>query len=616
MASPTPQKPLRLRLGVIAALLYLFVRFALPPFVPDGEVIGMLGSVVAAVVILVWWMFFSRAAWIERAGSLVVMAIAVMLTWRIVDKSIAGGMMGAMLPMYAIPVMSVALVAWAVATARLSTPVRRVAMVAVIMLACSSFALVRTAGIGGGTLSEFHWRWTPTPEDRLIAREAREPTLVPRSAASTSAERAAVESAPTVATTAVAPKPTETGNNEGAADATPSSTISKKQPAEWPGFRGINRDGIVRGLRIETDWSKSPPVALWRHPVGPGWSSFAVDGDLLYTQEQRGDDELVAAYRVSTGEPVWRHRDSVRFWESNGGAGPRGTPSVGNGRVYAFGATGILNALDARNGAVIWSRNVAMDSGTEVPMWGFSSSPLVLDDEVVVAAGGKMAAYDAGTGKPRWFGPDGGFSYSSPHRLTINGVTQVLLLAGNTTISVSPLDGSVLWKHAWSGGAIVQPAVIGDGQVLIHSLAVTGGLGIRRLAIGQDARGAWTVEERWTSSGLKPYYDDFVVHNGFAFGADGSILACIDLVDGTRKWKGGRYGGGQVLLLPEQDLLLVLSEAGELALVSATPDQFKEIARLPVIEGKTWNHPVIVRDVLLIRNGEEMAAFRLPVASH
>jgi outer membrane protein assembly factor BamB len=155
---------------------------------------------------------------------------------------------------------------------------------------------------------------------------------------------------------------------------------------------------------------------------------------------------------------------------------------------------------------------------------------------------------------------------------------------------------------------------VGEGQLLIHSLSGTGGSGVRRLAVTQGAGGTWTVEERWTSTGLKPYYDDFVVHKGYAFGADGSILSCIDLADGTRKWKGGRYGGGQVLLLPEQDLLLVLAEEGDLALVSATADQFKELARVPGIDGKTWNHPVLVRDVLLVRNGEEMAAFRLPTA--
>ena len=157
----------------------------------------------------------------------------------------------------------------------------------------------------------------------------------------------------------------------------------------------------------------------------------------------------------------------------------------------------------------------------------------------------------------------------------------------------------------------MQPALTADGDILIS----VGPGSTRRIAVAH-APGGWTVERRWTSIGLKPYYNDFVVHKGHAFGFDGNILACIDLEDGTRTWKGGRYGNGQLVLLPDQDVLLVLSEEGDLALVRASLEQFTELARIPAIEGKTWNHPVLVGDVLLARNGEQMAAFRLPVAGH
>jgi hypothetical protein len=153
----------------------------------------------------------------------------------------------------------------------------------------------------------------------------------------------------------------------------------------------------------------------------------------------------------------------------------------------------------------------------------------------------------------------------------------------------------------------VQPALTADGNVLI---AAGGDSGLRRIA-AMHGPGGWTVADRWRSNGLKPYFNDFVIHKGYAFGFDGRILACVDLEDGTRKWKGGRYGNGQLVLLIDQDLLLVLSEEGELALVGATPDKFSEIARFKAIEGKTWNHPVLTGGILLVRNGEEMAAFRV-----
>ena len=571
---PLSPKPLRVWPGVAAVVIQWLFWFVVPMFKPEAIMVGMLGGLICGLAIVVWWLFFSRIPWVDRLGALVLIVVAVVATKRIVHPSVAGGMMGMMVIALAIPVMGLALVVSAVASRRLSSWPRRAVVAGAILLGCGAMTLVRTGGITGDAKMDLHWRWTKTPEERLLAQ-----------------------------------------NDELANPASVPVAVNTGAEAGWPGFRGAKRDGVVRGVRIETDWSRQPPVAMWRRPIGPAWSSFAVSGDFLFTQEQRGDSEIVSCYKMTTGQPVWRHRDAARFYESNAGAGPRGTPTLSNGRVYTLGATGILNALDARNGAAIWSRNAASDTRTKVPAWGFASSPLVVSDVVIVATAGALAAYDVANGNQRWLGPEtarGG--YSSPHLATIGGVAQVLLVNGEGLISVSPADGKVLWKHAWEGDSIVQPAVTADGDVLIGSGSGLGSeIGVLRLAVAQGT-GGWTATERWTSVGLKPYFNDFVIHKDNAFGFDGGSLACIDLKDGARKWKGGEYGHGQFVLLADQDLLLVISEEGEVAMVKATPDQFTELARFKAIEGKTWNHPVLVGDILLVRNSEEMAAFRLPLA--
>jgi outer membrane protein assembly factor BamB len=582
-------------------------RFVVPMLAPDFTAVGVMVGLACGLALLVWWLFFSRAPWSERLGAVALMIGAMAATWPFLDVSISTGAMGFIFPILAVPGLCLAFVIWAVASRRLSPGLRRVTMAATIALACAVWALVRTGGFTGNFDNDLAWRWTATAEERLLAEAA--------SPEPPAADAAAIPepAAPPLAT----PEPAArngAGGSRDAAERVPSDVARTEGDVlglDWPGFRGPDRDGVVRGLRIDVNWSASPPVQMWRRPIGPGWSSFAVHGDLLYTQEQRGDDEVVAAYRVSTGAPVWTHRDAARFWESNGGPGPRGTPTFSNGRLYTFGATGILNALDAASGRTVWSRNVAADSHTNVPDWGFASSPILIDDLVVIAAAGKLVGYDVATGAPRWFGPDGGSGYSSPHPVTLHGVNQILLLAANGATSVAPADGTRIWDfQVPSNGPtapIVQPALTGDGDVLIGDGQ---GSALYRVAVAHDA-GGWKAQERWRTTALKPFFNDFVVHKGHAFGFDGSILACIDLADGTRKWKGGRYGHGQLILLADQDLLLVVSEDGELALVSAAPDKFTELARIPAIESKTWNHPVVVGDLLLVRNGEEMAAFRL-----
>jgi outer membrane protein assembly factor BamB len=601
----TIRSPLRLWPGLLIALLVALLRFVVPLVLPDAMLIGIVAGILGLLLVIVWWLFFSRARWIERIGGVLLMVLGMVVTNFVVDPSISTGMMGRMFYVYAAPsTLAIAFVLWAFTTRHLAGPSRWITMALAVMVGCGVWTLMRSEGIRGAG-ADMAWRWTPTAEERLLAQTVEPPVAVP-----------AVAPAPAPAAPPTTPDPTASdaaASKEGSSPvAVPAPADPDPRPVDWAGFRGAERDGIVRGVQISTDWTTAGPVELWRRPVGPGWSSFAVDGDRIYTQEQRGDHELVSAYRLSSGAPLWRHRDTTRFWESNGGAGPRATPTLSGGRLYAFGATGILNALDASTGARIWSRNVATDAGKKVPMWGFSSSPLVLDDLVVVAAAGKLAAYDRATGKPRWFGPNGG-GYSSPQLVTINGVDQIVFMNSSGATSMDPADGTVLWEYKWEGSPIVQPAQLEGDNLLISSADMMGGMDMRRLAISRQGT-AWTVQERWSSRGLKPYFNDFVVHKGHAYGFDGSILSCIELEAGDRKWKGGRYGQGQFVLLADQDLLLVLSEDGDVALVSATTDEHRELATFKALEGKTWNHPVVVRDILLVRNGEEMAAFRLPAA--
>ena len=570
MEGPLPtnsprQAQLRLWPGVVLASLLLVCRFLLPYFFPDTLLFAIMSGLAGAGLIFLWWTFFSRAPRIDRFLGLGLIVLALALTrFLVLHPSIAGGMMGLMFWLYSLPILALVFTVAVVASANLPLTNRRLVMAAAVVAVCAGFGMIRTGGMTGDADSEFAFRWTPTPEEQLLAQA-------------------------------------DEGNKV-------RLMADPQSGTEWPGFRGALRDGVVAAPELTSDWAKTPPQLLWKKPIGPGWASFAVHGNLLFTQEQRGKDELVSTYHIETGEAGWKHRDVARFWESNGGAGPRSTPTLAGERVYTLGGTGILNALDAATGKVLWSRNPATEYQVKTPDWGFSGSPLVVGDQVLVPVAGLLASYDAATGEPRWKSADGGDGYSSPHLVRLAGVEQVVQITGKGVMGVSPSDGKILWEHDWKGYPIVQPALTADGDLLI---AVNQGSGLRRLAISQDAAGAFKVEERWTSNGLKPYFSDFAVHDGHAYGFDGNILSCIDLKDGTRKWKGGRYGNGQLLLLSAQNRMLILSEQGEIALVKAEPGGFEELARLPAIEGKTWNHPVLVGDILLVRNDREMAAFRL-----
>ncbi|MBN8217116.1 MAG: PQQ-binding-like beta-propeller repeat protein [Spirochaetes bacterium] len=556
--------------GVVIVAVQWLLWLVIPLIAPGDSTLlaGVAGGMVGGLAVLLWWAFFSRAPGVERWGAPVLMAVALAVASRFIHVSIRTGNMGLMFALYAIPVMSLAFVVWAAGTRNLPDKVRRAALVATVLLASGGWILVRNDGITGHAGTLFTWRWAPTAEEKSEAVLDRE-----------------AMSLPGVEATTIRPG------------------------ADWPGFRGADRDGVARGLRIAADWSARPPKELWRRPVGPGCSSFAVRGGLLYTQEQRGAEEVVACYHLDSGKPAWRHGDAARFYDSHAGAGPRATPTLDGARVYALGATGILNALDARSGSVVWSRNAARDTESEPPNWGMAGSPLVLGDAVIVSVSGALAAYDLATGGLRWRRLGGGKGYSSPHRIAAQGSTQILFMNQEGAQALAPTDGAVLWKLPWPGeDRIVQPAVTAEGDLILGG----GGMdySIRRLAISRAAEG-WTVSQRWASRALQPNFNDTLIHDGHAYGYLGPRLACLDLKDGKKCWQGAP-DAGFTLLMPEQGLILVLSEKGELVLVEAKPGKYTERARMKALTGKTWNHPALAGDILLVRNAQEMAAYRLP----
>lgn len=529
----------------------------------------------ALLLMHLWWLFGSRLRWKD---GLIVFGTFVATT--IATALISGSNFPAMaLILYGVPVVASAWIGWLFLSQTLPWSVRRSGLLLVLVLTGGLFTLVRVEGMDGNFNAKFSWRWIPTAEDQLLAELKTTPV-------------------------AAAAPDSKTGK----------VTELKLQAGDWPEFRGVQRDSRLTGVRIQTDWAKHPPRELWRHRIGPGWSSFAVIGDRIFTQEQRGEDEFVVCYHSQTGTEIWSHHDATRFYEVIAGAGPRSTPTFHEGKIYALGANGRLNCLDAATGAPVWTRDIVADSNAKIPIWGFSSSPLVAHGLVTVFAGGpagkSVLAYKADSGDLAWTGAEGELSYCSTQLNQIGGVDQLLIITEVGMFGLRPDTGETLWQHHWPSEGIarvVQPALIGQNDFLIG----TGmGMGTRRISVKHSAD-KWEATEGWTTRGFKPYYNDFVISGEYLYGFDGPIFMCVSLEDGSTKWRARGYGNGQVLLLDDQKVLLVLTETGEVALIEAQSEKHLEISRFKAIEGKTWNHPVIAHGKLFVRNAEEVACFEL-----
>jgi outer membrane protein assembly factor BamB len=392
------------------------------------------------------------------------------------------------------------------------------------------------------------------------------------------------------------------------------------RPGDFAQFLGPNRDAVVHGIYLDHDWAAHPPLQKWRQPIGAGWGAFTVAGDLAFTQEQRGADELIVARDRDTGDPVWSHGNTVRFSEAMGGDGPRATPTIADGKVYALGATGVLDCLEASTGELLWTRDTLAESHERNLQWGKSCSPLVIDDLrlVVVSLGdgaaGSLAAYDVASGERKWVAGHDMASYASPMLATLAGKRQVVMVNQMSVTGHDPVDGKILWEYAWqtAPAKASQPPVLSGDNLLL-----TAGYGVPGVLIHVKRDGdKWTTEELYTTNHMRTKFTTPVVRDHFAYGLDDGALTCIDLEDeGRLVWQVGaphrpdRYEHGQVLLV--EDVLIVQAEAGEIVLVEANPSGFHKLGSLSAFKSKTWNNPALAGNRLFVRNDQEAACYDL-----
>lgn len=385
---------------------------------------------------------------------------------------------------------------------------------------------------------------------------------------------------------------------------------------DFPQFLGPHRNATIDGPKLARDWRAHPPRLLWRRAVAAGWAGFAVSGTNVVTLEQEGPEEAVTCYNVLDGAPRWKHSYVARYESPIAGVGPRTVPLIVSNRVYAVGATGFLSCLDLNTGGRLWDENALVENHAKVPDWGFACSPLLAGGKIIVNPGGpeghSLVAYDPITGKQVWKGGDAAASYSSPVVAKLAGVEQVLMFDQPYICGQNLDTGAVLWQYPWGHGQpqVAVPVVVGDDSVMVSSGY---GVGAALLKLKRDAVGVWTVDEVWKSMRMKAKFANMVERDGFVYGLDDGILACLDLKDGSQRWKEGRYGHGQMLLV--DDLLLVTAENGEVILLAPTPDAPNELGRFAAFDQKQWNPPALAGQLLLVRTDREAACYVLPLAT-
>lgn len=411
---------------------------------------------------------------------------------------------------------------------------------------------------------------------------------------------------------------------------------------DFPEFFGPGRRGIISGIELDPDWNAHPPELVWKSAVGEGWSGVSAVNRCLVTMEQRGDQECVTCYALDTGELLWLYSHAARHEDTAGmgKVGPRSTPTIHGGRVYAQGATGIVVCLNGLDGSLIWKRDVceilgiARSTGTnllgyryeEEPAlaWGRAASPLVVGDLVVVPGGGNpggpkttLIAFDKQTGDEVWRGGDQMIAYGSPSLATIGGASQIHLVGESAALGFDPANGRVLWQVSRPGSSTgsancSQVTVVSDYHVLLTKGYNLGG---ELIALDWED-GIWKTETVWKSHRvLTTKLTNPVIRDGHAYALSDGFLECVRLDEGALCWKQrGRFSHGQLLLVG--DWLLVHSQDGRMMLIKATPLKYEPVGEFKTIRGVCWNTFCVYGPYVVVRSELEMACFRLPILSN
>lgn len=379
---------------------------------------------------------------------------------------------------------------------------------------------------------------------------------------------------------------------------------------DWPQFRGVNRDGVSAETDLPRSWPAEGPRVVWKRASGEGFSGISVVADRLYTMDSDGMTEYVLALEAGSGKELWRVPAGPKLIDGMGN-GPRTTPTLDGGTVYAMGSHGRLLALKAADGATIWEVDLPQAFGAKRPNWGYSGSPLIDGDLLILEVGGKdnrgVVAFEKATGKVRWGALDGDPAYSSPVVMTIGGIKQYVVTrrAGSQTVALRP-DGSILWTHPGPFSVIASALFVPPDKVYVSGGDDAGAVLMRIKTAGGKA----TVEELWKTRAMKNHFNNAVLVSNHLYGFDNATFKCFAVATGEQTWASRGLGKGS-LLAADGDLLIVLSDQGTLLLVEATPHAYTELARFQAMEGKAWTAPTLANGRLYLRDQDEIVALEM-----